>query len=355
MKKLMIACLLASSAAAFAQTPPDSTSAPKRGGKNSEVADLQRDTDDAKTRAKLEEARKRLDEAAREVAELSTQLGGEANRLVFIERGGPRRAMLGVQIDGTKDGARVLGVSPGGPAEEAGIKEGDVIVAIDGKTISGENNGRAVVDEMRNVKPDQKVKVVVLRNGKKHDYLVVARPLAFPGHRVFNMQLPEGAVAGAFGNGFVPGPGADVLPHVMQFRRFGPGAFGGLELASLTPKLGAYFGTNSGVLVVQAPKSDTFKLEDGDVIQTIDGRKPEDGAHALRILSSYKPGEKLNLGVLRQRKSLTLAVTMPEPQYGETIDHFEMAVPGVPPGLPAPPAPHAPPSPDAPGGASTDL
>ena len=74
------------------------------------------------------------------------------------------------------------------------------------------------------------------------------------------------------------------------------------------------------MLVVHAPENDSFKLEDGDVIQAIDGRKPSDGAHALRILRSYKSGEKLNLPVLRQRKPLTLAVTMPErPEFDETL------------------------------------
>ena len=102
------------------------------------------------------------------------------------------------------------------------------------------------------------------------------------------------------------------MPMVQHFRTFFPGEFGGMELASITPKLGAYFGATEGVLVVQAPENDAFKLEDGDVIQSIDGRKPDDGAHALRILRSYKSGEKLNLTVLRQRKPLTLAVTMPE-------------------------------------------
>ena len=78
------------------------------------------------------------------------------------------------------------------------------------------------------------------------------------------------------------------LPMVQQFRAFFRGEFGGIELASITPKLGAYFGTNEGVLVVQAPENEVFKLEDGDVIQSIDGRKPDDGAHALRILRSYQ-------------------------------------------------------------------
>src|SRR5205814_776070 len=111
----------------------------------------------------------------------------------------------------------------------------------------------------------------------------------------------------------MPEPGDGMGPPMMQRFRFNfHGDFGGMELASITPKLGAYFGVTDGVLVVQAPDSAAFKLEDGDVIQSIDGRKPENGAHALRILRSYGGGEKLNIAVLRQHKPLTLAVTMPE-------------------------------------------
>jgi S1-C subfamily serine protease len=144
---------------------------------------------------------------------------------------------------------------------------------------------------------------------------------------------------------------AGAMPRIREFRAFWPGSFGGMELASITPKLGAYFGVNEGVLVVQAPKDAAFKLEDGDVIQSIDGRKPGDGAHALRILRSYKTGEKLNLTVLRQRKPMTLAVTMPE--RPEFEDHFMDMIPPEPPEppMPAVPAvPAVPAAPRAPGG-----
>jgi len=132
-----------------------------------------------------------------------------------------------------------------------------------------------------------------------------------------------------------------------------------LNWKDITPKLGAYFGTTDGVLVVSAPDNAAFKLEDGDVIQAIDGRKPDDGPHALRILRSYKSGEKLSLSVLRQRKPLSLAVTMPDrPDFDE---QFGFGVPAEPP-MPAVPAmPSVPPGPTrapmpppgAPGGAST--
>lgn len=124
MNKWMLVCLLGISAAAVAQTPAQTE---KRGGKNSEIADLElgradvakRDAEEAKTRAKLDEARARLAKAAREVAELSGQLGREAmvgdERIRTIMVNGDRRAVLGVQIDNASDktGARVLRVSPG--------------------------------------------------------------------------------------------------------------------------------------------------------------------------------------------------------------------------------------------------
>jgi S1-C subfamily serine protease len=326
MKQLMLVCLLGLGAAAFAQEP---------------VETQKREADEAKTRAKLDEARARLDQAAREVAELSTRLGREAmggdERIRTIMINGDRRAVLGVQIDNASDktGARVLRVSPGGPAEEAGLRDGDVIVSVDGKTIAGgDNAGRALVDHMNGVKPDQKLKVRVIRAGKNKDFVVVARPMMVE-NRVFSVRGgPE--MAGAIG----PMGGMGPFPIIQQFRGMFPGEFGGMELASLTPKLGAYFGTSEGVLVVQAPDNDVLKLEDGDVIQSIDGRKLDDGAHAMRILRSYRSGEKLSLNVLRQRKPVTLTITMPDrPEFGGENFHFEAPMPPVPAVPPAPPGP----------------
>lgn len=344
MKHLMLVCLLAMSGAVAAQTPAATTKS---------ADEAKREADDAKTRAKLDEARARLDKAAQEVAELSMQLGrgamGGDERIRTIRIDGDRRAVLGVQIDNASDkaGARVLRVSPGGPAEEAGLRGGDVIVSLDGKSVAGgDNAGRAVVEHMRGVKPDQKLKVRVLRDGKNKDFVVVARPMMHE-NRIFEMRGPEMGATGHMG----PMGAMGAMPMVQHLRGFFHGEFGGMELAKLTPKLGAYFGTNEGVLVVQAPeKSDVFKLEDGDVIQSIDGRKPDDGTHAMRILRSYRSGEKVTLNVLRQRKPVSLAITMPErEEFGENFS-WEGPLPPMP-AVPAVPA--MPPAPAVPGGAGT--
>ena len=345
MKKLMLIGLLGFAGVASAQAELLVAQADAKATAKMEGDAAKLEADEAKTREELAKARAELDKAAQRVAELSMQLGrGDGQNFFFVNEGGPRRAMLGVQIDPAsgKEGARLMSVSPGSAAEEAGLLKGDVIVSLDGKTIAGAANpNRAVVDYMRTVKPEQKVKVRVLRAGKNKDFVVSTRPMMAMGMgpQTFNIAVPPG---GAMGSVMV-GPGPGPIPQIREFRHFWPGEFVGMELASITPKLGSYFGASEGVLVVQAPQDAAFKLEDGDVIQAIDGRKPEDGAHAMRILRSYKAGEKLNLSVLRQRKSLTLAITMPErPEFD---GDFMGPMPPVPPLPPIPATPAAPGSP----------
>ncbi len=117
-----------------------------------------------------------------------------------------------------------------------------------------------------------------------------------------------------------------------------------LELVALTPKLGQYFGTERGLLVVRAADA---PLEEGDVLLTIDGRTPENPAHAFRILRSYQPGEKVKLGVLRQRKALTLEATLPVPEAGLEAQPYRRQ------SMPPPPVPPPPVPPPAPASAST--
>lgn len=102
----------------------------------------------------------------------------------------------------------------------------------------------------------------------------------------------------------------DGHPRVGEFQRLAGFAAAGLRLAPLSPRLGSYFGAKGGVLVVKADNP-SLKLEDGDVITSIGGREPASPAHAARILGSYEPGEKIPLKLLRDRKALSVEVTMP--------------------------------------------
>jgi predicted metalloprotease with PDZ domain len=111
-----------------------------------------------------------------------------------------------------------------------------------------------------------------------------------------------------------------------------------LELVPITPKLGQYFGTDKGLLVVKAPPATGAGLEEGDVVLTIGGRTPENSRHAFRILGSYQPGEKVKIEVLRQRKRVTLDVGTPDV---DPVGPPGFHPPGPAPRAPAPPAPPA--------------
>jgi S1-C subfamily serine protease len=84
-----------------------------------------------------------------------------------------------------------------------------------------------------------------------------------------------------------------------------------MQLATLTPELGGYFGTDKGLLVLRGPGKDSLKLRDGDVILDIGGRAPTSPEHALRILGSFEPGEKLTITVMRKQRRETLTVDIP--------------------------------------------
>jgi S1-C subfamily serine protease len=95
-----------------------------------------------------------------------------------------------------------------------------------------------------------------------------------------------------------------------------PGPMGTMQLTKLTPQLGRYFGTDRGVLVVRAPAHGVLKLQDGDVILAIGGRTPKSRSQAIRILTSYDPGQKIELLVLREHHRINITATMPGPPGG---------------------------------------
>jgi len=60
------------------------------------------------------------------------------------------------------------------------------------------------------------------------------------------------------------------------------------------------------VLVVDVGDPAPLGLKAGDVVMSVDGRKPADPGHLMRILRSYGPEESARLEIMRQRKRMTL-------------------------------------------------
>src|SRR5579875_7565 len=122
MKRLIILPLLLPLAgAAFAASPPSPSSA---GEPAAAMAATQRELATLQTR---------MNELAQRMAELSARLGDEANASALRYLADSRRGMLGLAADTAAGGWRVVAVTPGGPAERAGVRAGDLITAVDGK------------------------------------------------------------------------------------------------------------------------------------------------------------------------------------------------------------------------------
>lgn len=254
---------------------------------------------EAALRGQMDAARHRLEVAAQQLAALSAQMYGPMAKR-FAAFAGPPHVLVGLQLDASGDaGARVREVSPGGPAQQAGVRSGDLIVAVNGTDVRGRESAGRVVELLHDVKPGDKVDLKVLRDGKAHELTVTARPGG--NDLFFGLNLPD----------FPPLPRVRAVGQWRDAPMIIRGPMADMELAALTPGLGRYFGTDSGVLVVRAPAERGLGLQDGDVILSIGGRKPTDSSHVIRILASYDPGEKITLEVMRMHRRISVATTLP--------------------------------------------
>lgn len=268
-------------------------------------------------RRQLQQARRRLQHAAQQIAALSARLAGPAIQRAIHNTEwltNPRQGLIGVQLDnsGGPKGADIRAVTPGGAAQQAGVRAGDVIVAVNGTALGHRDPTRRVVQLMRHVTPGENVTLRVLRDGKPRQFTMVAQP---------------GMLAALFGQAFPPAPPAvprapaPPLPNVPQSSTIAPppwhapllltGPISDMQLVRLTPQLGRYFGTDRGVLVVRAPPHGALGLQDGDVILSIGQRRPLNSSQVIRILASYNPGDKITLHVLRRQRELTITTTLP--------------------------------------------
>jgi S1-C subfamily serine protease len=326
--RLLALLAVTAGAAQAADVPPAPPAPPAPAAPAAPMAppssDRDRDRDQARLERELQRAQEELNRAAREVAELSTKMREDAwSQIEPAMDLGRQRVMLGINIgavrgraaEGAEGGVRIVSVSPGGPADQAGLKANDVIVSVAGKELHGDGKStpqQELLTQMRQAKPDTPIAIEYRRDGKVQKAQVTPKSIqeftwTALAERMHDMHdLPGVDSLNALNSLDSPND------RIVRVWTRDPGGFGSAELADLSPGLGKYFGTDKGLLVVRAPKDDRLKLQDGDVILDIDGRVPGSPSHAYEILSSYRGGETVKLHVLRQQKKLELPVEIPE-------------------------------------------
>ena len=295
------ACLWLTVLPVAAQPPRDANQGAaqeERGPATEERPAVEVNQEQASLERELERARAQMESAAREVARLSGGLAGPiVNDVTRRFRYAGQRAMLGLNIEDAELGARVVAVSSNGPAATAGLAVGDTIVAIEGAELVEARRGgggqqspsELLLAQMSNVDPGENVELRVLRDGDYRNVQVQARE--FEPQQFFEQHAP------------------DFSSWTGMFTRVPPWA--DMQLAALTPALGAYFGTDHGLLVVRAPTNPALALQDGDVILDIGGREPVSPEHAARILASFEPGGALRVTIMRRQQRETLEVEIP--------------------------------------------
>jgi hypothetical protein len=238
----------------------------------------------------------------------------EARTFSFSYSG--NRARIGVLVstqantDTDRLGAKLDGVTPGGPAEKAGLKTGDIITRFNGTSLAGVTSedgdesgpGHKLIELVSDLDPGDTVRVEYRRGSDTK----TARIVTDESSRSI-WRGGEPAIAGdLFGE---TGPFASTARGFSVC--FGD-AWCDLDLVTLSPDLGEYFGTREGILVVKAPGDSALPLKGGDVILSIGGRKPTSPEHAMRILRSYDVGESVSIEIMRHERRQTLSWTVPQ-------------------------------------------
>src|SRR5690348_1264387 len=216
--------------------------------------------------------------------------------------------------DADKLGARIEAVTPGGPAEKAGLAVGDIITKFNGTALAGlkaedddeSGPGMKLVELAHALDPGDTVKIEYRHGDAAKSTTLVAQDL---GGGSYSITIPRISVDPTP----MVGPMMGDMPGMNFNFSFGD-SWNDMELVTMNPDLGDYFGTRDGILVVKAAADSTFPLKAGDVILAIGGRKPTSPSHAMRILRSYEVGETVQLDVMRKQKRISVTWTVPKPE-----------------------------------------
>jgi serine protease Do len=202
----------------------------------------------------------------------------------LVEYGEVRRAQLGINVTTVSPedaeyfvldevrGVLVQGTTEGGPAAEAGLQQGDVILAVEGDPIDGVGELQQEVAERT---PGDEVELTVVRDGEEQAVSVVLGETELPG---------------------APQPATATEPEALDRL--------GLALGDLTParrsQLGLEEAVDGAVVVQVSPLSSAARkgVREGDVITEVGGEEVTSPSQVAQRLGEIEGGEVTSLVVL---------------------------------------------------------
>ncbi|HUO30208.1 MAG TPA: Do family serine endopeptidase [Bryobacteraceae bacterium] len=183
-----------------------------------------------------------------------------------------------LKANGAKEGVFIEQVPAGGPADKAGLKAEDIIIAVDGKPI---HNGSELIERVTSTPIGNTLRVTVLREGRKMEFNVVVADLS----KVFPEQ---------FGNG----KEEETEPSEGTQARFG------ITIENLTDARRDTMGIKQPGVLISAVEPSSFAddigMQRGDVLVEINRQPVKTVEDVKRIQNSLKAGEAVAFRILRQ-------------------------------------------------------
>jgi S1-C subfamily serine protease len=197
----------------------------------------------------------------------------------------------------SREGVLVKDVVPDSPADQAGMKQKDVIVEFNGKKVE---DAPYFTEMVRETSPGEKVKLTIVRDSKEKTLTItIGKPPEKKLSYEYKFEPPQVKTK-------------MVEPDVSIFRFFSGGRIG-VKVQDLTEQLGDYFGVEDGegALITDVEKDmPAFKagLKAGDVIVEVDGKKIKDTEDLMDAISKKEEKDKVEIKVIRDRQPRSFAV-----------------------------------------------
>lgn len=201
------------------------------------------------------------------------------------------RAFLGVtsEKDEDKDGARITEISKGSAAEKAGLKEGDIILRVDEIKIE---SPESLSEAVHKYKPENKVTITYLRNGKEQKATAVLGKSRTMSMRKFTIPRIEGM---------------DMAPRAYGYS-YGGGARPRLGIKAQDTEDG------KGVKVLEVGDESAAEkagIKEGDIITRFDGKEVENATALSAMARAGKDKSSIHINLIRDGKPMEIEVKTP--------------------------------------------